>query len=100
MTTIMPTGPRQDNSAKRQDRLAILNGFRRCMGDTIIGLQALGVRQARWVPGPRRALCRLPGFGPVIDEIYAAAADIAEIRDLPWGDAARARPFAGATGFD
>jgi hypothetical protein len=83
-----------------QDKIAILNGFGRCMGDTIIGLQALAVACARGVIRPRPTLFRLPGLGPVIDGLYAAAADIAETRDLPWGDATRKRSFAGAAGFD
>jgi hypothetical protein len=70
------------------------------MGDTIIGLQALAVAHARGLVGPRPTVFRLPGRGPVIDGIYAAAADIVETRDLPWGDATRKWFFAGATDFD
>jgi Glycosyltransferase family 9 (heptosyltransferase) len=95
-----PTGRRWDNSANSQNRLAILNGFGRCMGDTIIGLQALAVAHGRGLIGPRPTVFRLPDRGPVIDGIYAAAADIVETRDLPWDDATRKRPFAGATDFD
>jgi hypothetical protein len=100
MVTDTPTGRGRDNSANLQSKLAILNGFGRCMGDTIIGLQALAVAHARGLVGPRPTVFRLPGLGPVIDGMHAAAADIVETRDLPWGDATRERSFAGATGFD
>jgi hypothetical protein len=100
MVTNTPIGRGWDNSANLQKKLAILNGFGRCMGDTIIGLQALAVARTRGLIGLRPTVFRLPGRGPVIDGIYAAAADIVETRDLPWSDATREWSFVGATGFD
>jgi hypothetical protein len=88
------------DSENSQNRVAILNGFGRCMGDVIIGLQALSVAHARGLVGERPTVFRLPGLGPVFDGIYAAAADLVETRDLPWEDATRERSFAGASDFD
>ena len=80
-------------------RLAILNGFGRTLGDSIVGLQALSaaVELGALVPGP--ALFRLSGLPPLIQSAYAAAADLCEVRDLPWTHATREKPFAGAAGF-
>jgi hypothetical protein len=100
MVTNTPTRRGWDNFANFQNKLAILNGFGRTMGDTIIGLQALAVAHARGLIGLRPTVFRLPGLGPVIDGIYAAAVDIVETRDLPWSDATRKGSFAGATDFD
>jgi hypothetical protein len=90
----------RDSPGNAQSKIAILNGFGRCMGDAIIGFQALLVARARGLVGPHPTVFRLPGLGPVIEGVCAAAADFAEIRDLPWEDATRERSFAGAAGFD
>ena len=78
---------------------AILNGFGRTLGDSIIGLQALAASRAL-TDAPRPVLFRLPGLAPMIEAIYAAADDLAAVSTLPWDDATPERPFAGAAGFD
>ncbi len=80
-------------------RVAIVNGFGRTLGDGIIGLQALHAVRALGLLRREAVLFRLVMPSPVIEGVYAAAADLAEIRVLPWEDATPARPFAGATGF-
>ncbi len=80
-------------------RTAILNGFGRTLGDSIIGLQALFAAQHAGVLGPRPTLFRLPGLSPLIVQIYASA-DFAAVETLPWDDATPDRPFAPAAGFE
>ena len=79
---------------------AILNGFGRTLGDSIIGLQALEAARAAGAVAGRVVLFRLPGLPAVIEDTYRAAADLAEVAELPWDDATPARPFAPAAGFD
>lgn len=78
---------------------AIVNGFGRTLGDSIIGLQALAIAIAGGTIPPRPTLFRLPGLSPIIAQAYAAAADFAEVAELPWDDATRERPFAPAAAF-
>lgn len=78
---------------------AIINGFGRTLGDSIIGLQALSVALARGAIAPRPTLFRLPGLSPIIEQAYAAA-DCADVETLPWGDATRERPFIPVAAFD
>ncbi|MFN9805877.1 MAG: glycosyltransferase family 9 protein [Betaproteobacteria bacterium] len=80
-------------------RSAIINGFGRTLGDSIIGLQALSVAIARGSIAPRPTLFRLPGLSPIIAQAYEAAADLAEVAELPWEDATRERPFAPTATF-
>lgn len=80
-------------------RIAIVNGFGRTLGDGIIGLQALYAARALGRLQREVVLFRLTGLSPILDDLYAAAADFAEIRTLPWDDATRAAPFAGAADF-
>lgn len=80
-------------------RLAILNGFGRTLGDSIIGLQALHAARALGLLAREAVLFRLVLPSPVIEGLYALAASLAEIRELPWADATPDRPFAGASGF-
>ena len=80
-------------------RTAIVNGFGRTLGDSIIGLQALTIAQAHRLIDPCPLLFRLPGLSPIIAEVYDAAADRAEVGLLPWDDATRARAFAPAAAF-
>jgi hypothetical protein len=80
-------------------RFAILNGFGRSLGDSIIGIQALAVAlETGALPG-NPVLFRLPGLSPIVQGAYAAAAGLAEVRTLPWDDATPDRPFASAAGF-
>ncbi len=44
-------------------------------------------------------LFRLPGLPPAVQGAYAAAADLCEVRTLPWEDATSERPFAPAAEF-
>lgn len=81
-------------------RLAILNGFGRTLGDSIIGLQALHAATSLGLIAPDPVLFRLTMPSPVIEDAYRLAAEFADIRPLPWDDATRERPFAGAAGFE
>jgi hypothetical protein len=63
---------------KKTNRLAILNGFGRSLGDGIIGLQALFAADF-----PAVVLFRHPACSPLTQQLYALAADFAEIVDLP-----------------
>jgi Glycosyltransferase family 9 (heptosyltransferase) len=81
-------------------RVAILNGFGRALGDSVVGLQALATALELGALAPRPVLFRLSGLPPVIQGTYAAAADLCEVRDLPWARATRDMPFAGAAGFE
>lgn len=79
------------------NRVAILNGFGRQLGDGIIGLQALEVATARGlVRDP--VLFRLPGLPPMVDAVHRAFGT--EIRELPWSHGTPAIPFAPGAGFD
>lgn len=78
---------------------AIVNGFGRTLGDSIIGLQALSVALSRGAIARPVTLFRLPGLSPIIEGAYAAAEDMAEIATLPWEEATRERPFQPAVRF-
>jgi hypothetical protein len=80
-------------------RLAILNGFGRTLGDSIIGLQALHAARMLGRLDHAPVLFRLVMQSPVIEDVYALAGGLAEIRELPWSDAMPEHPFAGAAGF-
>lgn len=80
-------------------RLAILNGFGRTLGDSIIGLQALNAARSLGRLAREVVLFRLVTRSEVIENVYALAAGLAEIRELPWADASPERAFAGAAGF-
>ena len=77
---------------------AILNGFGRTLGDSVIGLQALCAAQALGAIGAVPVLFRLPGLSPVIQQLYGVA-DFARVDVLPWAEATPERDFAGAAGF-
>ena len=75
----------------------ILNGFGRCLGDGVIGLQALSVAIQAGAIAPNPVLLRLPGLPAITRELYHAAADLAAVRTLPWADQQRgAKPDAAA----
>lgn len=76
-------------------RWAILNGFGRTLGDSLIGLTALAAARDRLPPHP--VLFRLPGLGPVQEALYQAAG--VEVRHLPWEEALPGRTYAPASGF-
>lgn len=78
---------------------AIVNGFGRTLGDSIIGLQALKLALEEGALDPNPTLFRLPGLSPLIEDAYRAAADLCAVAELPWADATRDRPFAPAA-FD
>jgi hypothetical protein len=78
---------------------AVLNGFGRTLGDSVIGLQALSAaRELGGIP-PSTVLFRLPGLPPMVQAVYAAAADFCAIQTLPWEDATPERPFPPAAAF-
>ncbi len=79
--------------------LAILNGFGRTLGDSIIGLQALAAATELGALPARPALFRLPGLPAMVAAPYAAAADLAGVAELPWDAAEPAHPWPGAAGF-
>lgn len=80
-------------------RVAILNGFGRTLGDSIIGLQALFAARSLGLLARAPVLYRLVMPSPVIEDVYRAAADLAEIRELPWDHATRDTAFPPAAGF-
>jgi hypothetical protein len=80
-------------------RVAILNGFGRALGDSIVGLQALSAAVELNALPVRPVLFRLGGLSSIVQSAYAAAADLCEVRDLPWPLATRELPFGGAAGF-
>lgn len=59
--------------------LAILNGFGRSLGDSLIGLQALRVAQTT-ANMPIPLLVRRQYGRPLVDQLYTYAADFAEVR--------------------
>ncbi len=65
----------------------------------MIGVQALAAALALGALAAPPVLFRLPGLPAPVQQVYAAAADLCEVRPLPWADATPARPFAGAAGF-
>ena len=79
--------------------MAILNGFGRSLGDSIIGLQALSAALSLGALAAPPVLFRLSGLPPMVQALYAAAADLADLRDLPWADETPARPFRPAGEF-
>ena len=50
------------------------------------------------LPGPP-VLFRLPGLPPLVQQAYRAAADVADVRDLPWTHETPATPFPPAAHF-
>src|SRR5262249_40855450 len=80
-------------------RVAILNGFGRTLGDGIMGLQALHLAMRLGIILPRPALFRLPGLSPMVQAVHAAA-DFADIRTLPRAYATPETRFDGADDFD
>lgn len=80
-------------------RVAILNGFGRTLGDGIIGLQALHVATQLRAIAPCVTLFRLNDLPAMVQALHAAA-DIAEIRTLPQSHGTPATRFEGAEGFD
>ena len=77
---------------------AVLNGFGRTLGDSVIGLQALFAAQALGAVEAGAVLFRLPGLSPVIQQLYGVA-DFARVDVLPWEEAAPERAFVGAAGY-
>lgn len=73
-------------SRNEKQPVAILNGFGRTLGDGIIGLQALSVAIARGHIAPAPVLFRLPNLPPILRQLYAAAGDLASVKELPWDD--------------
>jgi Glycosyltransferase family 9 (heptosyltransferase) len=96
----MPTQPvRRDRLQSLEQRVAILNGFGRTLGDSIIGLQALHLSMRLGIIPPRPTLFRLPGLTPMVQAMHAAA-DFADIGTLPRGYATPETRFDGADDFD
>lgn len=79
--------------------MAILNGFGRSLGDSVVGVQALAAALGLGALPGKPVLFRLPGLSPIVQGLYAAAADLADIRTLPWDEATPERPFPLAAGF-
>src|SRR5262245_21454381 len=91
------TGPAAKSNGLQSlvQRVAILNGFGRTLGDGFIGLQALHVAMRLGAIPWRPTLFRLPDLPEIIESVHALA-DFAEIRTLPRADATPANKFAGA----
>ncbi|MEJ0093599.1 MAG: glycosyltransferase family 9 protein [Methylocella sp.] len=79
--------------------VAILNGFGRSLGDSVIGLQALKLAIEAGVIPPHPVLFRLPDSSTLIPELYYAARDFAAVRTLPWADETPGPPPAAAADF-
>jgi hypothetical protein len=78
---------------------AILNGFGRSLGDSVIGLQALMLAVEAGAVARAPVLFRLPDLPAVIEELYLAACDLATVRRLPWADEKPGSPPDVAEGF-
>ncbi len=65
----------------------------------MVGLQALAAARALGAIDRPPVLFRLPGLPAVVGGAYRVAADLCEVRVLPWSEATPARPFAPAGGF-
>lgn len=63
---------------------AILNGFGRTLGDSVIGLQALTLAIEAGAVPRHTALLRLPGLPAITRALYDAASDFATVKTLPW----------------
>ena len=81
-------------------RTAILNGFGRTFGDSLIGLQALEIACRDGAIAAPATLFRLSGFAAVIEQLYEVAGDLAEVRPLPWTAATPDVAFDAGPGFD
>jgi len=77
------------------ERIAILNGFGRTLGDSIIGLQALHATLELNPGFGAPVLYRLPGLGPLMERLYRLA-EFADLRDLPWPHSTRETSFSAA----
>ena len=65
----------------------------------MIGVQALAAALALGALPSAPVLFRLPGLPRAVQGVYEAAAELCEVRDLPWDDATPERPFPPAAGF-
>jgi hypothetical protein len=63
-------------------RTAILNGFGRSLGDSLIGLQALSIAQRSGIL-PRPLLVRRIYGRPLVDQLYDIAHDFADVTIIP-----------------
>jgi hypothetical protein len=72
--------------------VAILNGFGRTLGDSIIGLQALSVAIRIGAIPARTTLFRLPHLPLVVQATYEVA-EFVRLRTLPWELSTRDRRF-------
>jgi hypothetical protein len=79
---------------------AILNGFGRSLGDSIIGLQALTLAPEAGTIAPDPVLLRLPGLPTITRRLYDAACYIASVETLPWADEKPGPPPGVAGRFD
>jgi hypothetical protein len=79
-------------------RVAILNGFGRALGDSLIGLQALHIALRLGAVPDRPVLFRLPLLPAMVQAVYAAA-EFADVRTLPWDVAAPDRRWEGSSTF-
>jgi hypothetical protein len=82
-----------------EQRIAILNGFGRTLGDGIIGLQALHLAMRLASIPARPVLFRLPNLLPMIQSVHTVA-DFADIGTLPPNKATPETRFEQAYGFD
>jgi hypothetical protein len=67
------------------DTTAILNGFGRTLGDSLIGLQALSIALELHTVTRHPLLWRVGVSSSIIRELYRAAGDFASVRELPQG---------------
>jgi hypothetical protein len=74
----------QDSGHAAETCTAILNGFGRTLGDSVIGLQAMKLAIEAGAISPHSALFRLPGLPAITRALYDAASDFAALKTLPW----------------
>jgi Glycosyltransferase family 9 (heptosyltransferase) len=91
---------RRFRASRQAGSTAILNGFGRTLGDSIIGLQALAIAQKAGTIAPTPVLLRLPGLPTITRQLYEAAGHIASVRTLPWADEKPGPPPDAADGFN
>ncbi len=91
---------RRVGAIERAGSTAILNGFGRSLGDSIIGLQALTLALEAGTIAPDPVLLRLRGLPPITRQLYDAARHLASVETLPWADEKPGPRPGTASGFD
>ena len=94
-----PVRTRRVGATGQAGSAAILNGFGRSLGDSIVGLQALTLALEARTIAPDPVLLRLPGLPSITRQLYNAAHHMASVENLPWADEKPGPPPSVAGGF-